>query len=194
MSVSDLEESLRSTTRLARLAFSAGAASIFRYHADGDRLVFEAASGAGEDQIIGMEVPAGSGIVGWVLGSGEPILVRDVSIDQRFDLNMAAQTGYIPQTIMAMPLIRKGEVIGVMEVLDPKLDSLSDIAALDLLAEIAGQAAMLISLMPEPDRAAAGGVLRTAVAGHLEMILDRLHESKIADFARIVEDLAGLLG
>jgi signal transduction protein with GAF and PtsI domain len=40
---------------------------------DGERLEFVAAAGAGAEQLVGMRIPAGQGIVGWVLASGQPI-------------------------------------------------------------------------------------------------------------------------
>ena len=46
---------LRSTVRLARVVFGAAAASIFLYDPDRDALVFEAASGHGEDQVVGAD-------------------------------------------------------------------------------------------------------------------------------------------
>lgn len=147
MKTTDFEESLRSTARLARLTFSAAAASVFLYSDDHQMLIFEAASGAGEDRIVGMGVPAGAGIVGWVAETGEPTLSREVTADARFNLQVAVETGYIPAVVMASPLIKDGEIIGVMEVLDPNLAGKGDMFALDMLSELANQASMVLSLV-----------------------------------------------
>lgn len=192
MNLTDYEESLRSTVRLARLSFSSAAASVFLYNEERDALVFEAASGAGEDTIVGMELPARRGIAGWVADTGEPILVRDVAEDSRFDLDTAAETGYVPDVIMAFPLIQKGEVIGVMEVLDPKLDTINDIAALDMLAELAVQAATVLSLVPRSR--SRGDSLREELAGRFDALLDAVPERRLAEVDRLLDAIGAILG
>ncbi|MFJ4680340.1 GAF domain-containing protein [Kitasatospora sp. NPDC088783] len=191
MNITDYEESLRSTVRLARLTFSSAAASVFLYREERDVLVFEAASGAGEDRIIGMDVPAGQGIVGWVARTGEPILVREVSSDERFDLRTAAETGFIPDTIMAIPLIQHGEVIGVMEVLDPLLGSYGDIEALDMLSELANQAAMIISMVP-PRRSPEDSP-RAVVAREFDALLDRVPDDRIQEVDRLIAAIRSIV-
>lgn len=188
MKITAYEESLRSTVRLARLSFTSAAASVFTYDEARNVLVFEAASGAGEDTIIGVEVPADQGIVGWVASTGEPILLREVASDSRFSMETAAGTGYIPDTIMAMPLIHQGEIIGVMEVLDPKLDRIDDIAALDLLAELASQAAMLLSLLPRGvDNSS---IQRARAAVEFEELLARVPDKKLNEVSQLMAAIA----
>ncbi|MET7333179.1 GAF domain-containing protein [Nonomuraea sp. NPDC005650] len=141
------DEILRSTVRLARLAFSAAAASVFLFDKHRDALVFEAASGAGEDRLMGVALPCDQGIAGWVLNTAETIIVRDVREDPRFDSEFAAGTGYVPNEIMAAPLELEGEPIGVLEVLDPRLEHYGDTTAIDLLTELAQQACSALSLV-----------------------------------------------
>src|SRR5258708_15657043 len=95
------DELLRSTVRLARLAFGASGASVFLYDGEHDQLVFEASSGEGEDRLIGVAIPANRGIAGWVWNTGETIVVRDLATDARFDRKFAEETGYVPNEIMA---------------------------------------------------------------------------------------------
>jgi signal transduction protein with GAF and PtsI domain len=192
MALTEYEESLRSTVRLARLTFSSAAASVFLYNEERDTLVFEAASGVGEDTIIGMELPARRGIAGWVADTGEPDLVRDAAQDEHFDLDTAADTGYVPDVIMAIPLIQKGEIIGVMEVLDPKLGAMNDITALDMLAELAVQAATVLSLVPRARSRA--GSLREELAGRFDALLDAVPERRLADVDRLLDALGAILG
>lgn len=140
---------LRSTVRLARLSFSAAAASVFLMDRDREELVFEASSGEGEDRLIGMAIPADSGIAGWVVASGETLIVRSVDQNQQFNRSFAEQTGYVPEVLLAAPLEHDGEIIGVLEVLDPKLDEFGDIAAMDLLSELVDQSCAALSLLVE---------------------------------------------
>lgn len=158
MAYQECDEILRSTVRLARLTFAAAAASIFLYDHERNALVFEASSGVGEDKLIGIEIPHDHGIAGWVASSGEPIVVRGVAEDSRFDRDFAADTGLIPKTIMAAPIEYDGEILGVLEVLDPQLDAVGDISSIDMLTELATQSCAALSLLiAERKRAATAG-------------------------------------
>ncbi|MFI6603928.1 GAF domain-containing protein [Nonomuraea sp. NPDC050536] len=156
------DELLRSSVRLARLAFGAAAASVFLYDRERDELVFEASSGVGEDRLIGLSIPAGHGIAGWVWSTGETILVRDVDKDDRFDRQFATDTGYVPSEIIAAPLELGDEPIGVIEVLDAQLSSIGHVSAMDLLTELAQQCCSAISLL------VAARALRPRLLDHVE--------------------------
>jgi GAF domain-containing protein len=141
------DELVRSTVRLARLTFSAAAASAFLYDEQAAQLIFEASSGAGEDRLAGVAIPSESGIAGWVFRTGETIIAEDVTRDPRFDRTFAESTGYVPSTIMAAPLEQGDQAIGVLEVLDPVLTPFGELAAIDLLTELAAQSAGALSLL-----------------------------------------------
>jgi hypothetical protein len=65
-----------------------------------------------------MRIPAGQGIAGWVLASGQPIELSDVTHDPRFARDVAERTGYVPRSILAMPVEGSQQTLGVLEVLD----------------------------------------------------------------------------
>ena len=67
---------------------------------------------------MGRRFPAGGGIAGWVVASGEPMVVDDLSTDAAFDRALAESTEYVPDSLMAAPLISGDRVLGVLEVLD----------------------------------------------------------------------------
>ncbi|WP_405582851.1 GAF domain-containing protein [Streptomyces sp. NBC_01190] len=146
MSGAELDEILRSTVRLARLSFAAAAASVFIRDARTGSLVFETSSGVGEDRLVGTTLPGDHGIVGWVANTGDPLIVRGVAEDSRFDRDFAEGTGLVPDVIMAVPMERDGEIIGVLEVLDPTLERIGDLDAMDLLTELANQSAAILRL------------------------------------------------
>ncbi|OLE27784.1 MAG: hypothetical protein AUG49_04215 [Catenulispora sp. 13_1_20CM_3_70_7] len=137
---------LRSTVRLARVVFGAAAASIFLYDPDRDALVFEAASGHGEDQVVGAAIPAGHGVAGWVFQTGETMVLNDLDNDSRFDRTVAESTGYVPKAIVAAPLFLT-EPIGVLEVLDSAPGRFGDLHAMEILAELADHLAVSMSLL-----------------------------------------------
>src|ERR1051326_995416 len=100
---------LQSIVEVARGVFGAAAASVFIMDPASGDLVFEAVAGEGEGHLVGSRFPGGTGIAGWVAACGQPLLVDDVSGSALFAQGAAASTGYVPQSIMAAPLITSGE-------------------------------------------------------------------------------------
>ena len=103
--------------RVAAGVFDAAAASIALVDRTTDELVYQAAWGAGAHEIVGVRMEPGKGISGSVVASSEGTAVacRD---DPRFAAQVAAGTGYVPYTMIVVPLRRDDETIGVMSVLD----------------------------------------------------------------------------
>lgn len=93
---------------------SAEASVLVRDGDEGD-LRFLAATGKVAEQLFNMKVPAGKGIAGFVLSSGQPMAVSDVGEEESFYADVDKKTGYSTQTILATPLRHNGEVIGVLE-------------------------------------------------------------------------------
>ena len=62
----------------------------------------------------------GEGVVGWVVENKQPALIPEAYKDRRFFPGVDQQhTGFLTRSILAVPLISKGQVIGVIEVLNP---------------------------------------------------------------------------
>ncbi|MFP5299394.1 MAG: GAF domain-containing protein [Actinomycetota bacterium] len=135
-------ELLRSITDAAMDLFAAAACSLALV--DDDELVFLVASGEGAEQITGQRVSIGSGIAGWVVASGQPISISDVQRDQRFAKDVAQATGYVPRSILAMPLETERRTVGVIEVLDRDVDGRDTANDMRLLSLFARQAALAI--------------------------------------------------
>lgn len=91
------------------------AASVLVRDGEQGDLRFLSATGKVADQLLGMHVPAGKGIAGFVLMSGQPMAVSDVGEDSAFYAEVDRATGYSTQTILATPLRFLDEIIGVLE-------------------------------------------------------------------------------
>lgn len=137
-------ELLRSITDTARSIFNAAACSLALLDKAGEELTFLVASGAGADEVIGLKVPVGKGIAGWVVSSGQPISIADVSKDPRFASGVATETGYVPRSIVAMPLETERRMIGAIEVLDRDASAADSGSDMQLLGLFARQAALAI--------------------------------------------------
>jgi diguanylate cyclase (GGDEF)-like protein len=75
----------------------------------------EVAVGPGAERLAAARVPLGDGIAGWVAREGQPVLVDDVGADTRFDERFDALAGSETRCVLAVPLLAKGKVLGVVE-------------------------------------------------------------------------------
>jgi signal transduction protein with GAF and PtsI domain len=194
----DHRELITSIADAAKEVFHAQACSVAVLDADREHLVFYAAStDAGE--IVGQRVPIDRGIAGWVVASGQPLAVADAAADPRFSREFAERTGYVPRSILAMPLETEREMLGVVEVLDPSDAAGGPAASLDLLAVFARQAAL--ALAAALAFADLGRVLLTALAesvddGDLRAALlaaaadPRVRTAEVARLAALFAELA----
>jgi len=110
-----LTASIRSLLTLSASQIDCDEASVLvRDGEDGD-LRFLIAIGRVADQLLNLRVPAGKGIAGFVLSSGQPMAIAEAGEDESFYAEVDKETGYSTQTILATPLRHGGDVIGVLE-------------------------------------------------------------------------------
>ena len=187
---------LQAIVEVARAIFGARAASIMLLDEGAGELVFEAVTGEGEATLVGRRIPSGTGIAGWVAQSGQPLVVEDVARDPRFAVDEARRTGYVPKGLMAVPLLRRERVLGVLNVLDRPERRRFSVAEMDLLGLFANQAAVALDLLLQARRIeavlAASGDELEAIA-HLALRLDQLEDDRRAAGIRLVQDIAAIL-
>ncbi|MCX7683483.1 MAG: GAF domain-containing protein, partial [Anaerolineae bacterium] len=138
----ELENVLSTCTQRACAVLQAEACSIMLLREDGT-LEFLAAVGSGAEGLKGKQLPPGTGVAGWVAQNGLPAVVSDVRQDPRFYPGLDAETGFTTRSILAVPLYSKGEVIGVMEVLN-RVDGTFRPNDVQLLESLAAAAAIAI--------------------------------------------------
>jgi GAF domain-containing protein len=136
-----LQSIVDATVRL----FEAEAASIALFEPDPDRLVFRVAAGEQGAGAIGLSVPPTQGIVGFVYSTGQALALSDVASDPRFNRDAAEQTGYVPRSLAAAPLLGDQGVIGVLQVLDKHTSATFSLRDMEMLGVFAGQATVAIS-------------------------------------------------
>ena len=143
---------LTSIVEAAAKIFGAAAASILLVNEAEEALEFKVAFGPANRDLVGTKFPYDQGIAGYVFMTGQPIATSNVREDRRFNQEFAKSTGYVPNSILASPLISADDrVIGVMEVLD-KIDATSfDMQDMELMGLFAQQAAMAIDQSQQID-------------------------------------------
>ncbi len=114
----DTNEVLQQLMSLTHQHFKPDAASVALVNPDGS-LVFRAASGESAQQILGMEMPRGAGIVGWVAENGQQLWVPNVYRDKRFYPDADEQTGFKTNAILAVPVRIGDQTLAVVEMINP---------------------------------------------------------------------------
>jgi len=136
-----LQSIVDATVRL----FDAEAASIALFEQDPDRLEFRVAAGDQGAGAVGLTVPPSQGIAGFVYSTGQALSLSDVASDPRFNRDAAEQTGYVPRSIAAAPLVDEESTLGVLQVLDKRGSPTFSLQDMELLAVFAGQATVALS-------------------------------------------------
>jgi GAF domain-containing protein len=151
---------------------------MFLFDEETDELVFAAVADEGEQHLVGQRMPSSTGIAGWVLSSGTPLVIEDVQSDPRFAREVAAKTGFVPKGLMAVPLLDEERVLGVLQVLDRPQRETFSLREMEVLGLFANQAAIALTLLQTARRA------RASFAG----------DGDVAVVARLAAGLDGLEG
>jgi GAF domain-containing protein len=187
---------LSAVAEVSRQIFGAKASSILLLDEETDELVFEAVGGYGEESLIGLRFPSGTGIAGWVLGTRTPLILDDVQNDPRFAADFAKGLGYVPQGLMAVPLLFEEQVLGVLEVLDRPQQSRFSLEEMELLGLFANQAAIALDLLQRARQAEAvleRGEGELAVVARLAGKLDVLEGARREAGLKLLGALADTL-
>ena len=101
-------------------------------------------------QPLGLRLPPGVGIAGSVVSAGDGVAVSDCRNDPRFAAQIAAGTGYVPNTMLVVPLkAHSGKTLGVISILDRRDGghyTQADVTRAEAFAELAMHA---LELDPE---------------------------------------------
>jgi len=135
---------LRSIVEATVALFGAEAASLALHDSATDRLVFEVAAGEHGQGVVGLAIESGQGVAGYVFSTGQPLALSDVAGDARFGRDTAEQTGYVPRSLIAVPLVDDEGILGVLEVLDKRGDGGFDLRDIELATVFARQATVAI--------------------------------------------------
>jgi GAF domain-containing protein len=122
---------------------AAQAASLFLVDEDAGELVFEVALGEKAAEVKSFRVPLGHGIAGLVAATGQAMAISDAQADPRHASEIARSVGYLPKSILCVPLLHDDRVIGVLELLDKQgapSFSPADTQALGRFADLAAVA------------------------------------------------------
>jgi HD-GYP domain-containing protein (c-di-GMP phosphodiesterase class II) len=140
----DLKELLKLVMELAARTLRAGASSILLKDKESGDLLFDVATGEAAEAVKTIRVPRGQGIAGHVAESGTSLLVPDASKDARFFRGADEKSRFVTKNLIAVPLVARGETIGVVEVLNRMGEGTFSEGDVKLLQALAHQSAVAI--------------------------------------------------
>ena len=115
-------------------------------------LIFEIAVSPVAKQLKGLRLRRGEGIAGWVASNGVPLLIPDVSLDERFQGQFDLQFSFNTRSIVCVPMKIKERVVGVIELIN-SFDNLAfDDVDMTVLSAVADFAAIAIENARNYDR------------------------------------------
>ena len=112
----NLDAVLRTIARLACQVTRGEASHVFSLDGRRGKLVLVAATGHHREALVGRTFDAKSGIPGQVVRSGEPMNVPDVYKSKHFLREIDDISSMRTRSVLAVPMIHRAEVIGVIEV------------------------------------------------------------------------------
>jgi diguanylate cyclase (GGDEF)-like protein len=100
-------------------------------------LSFAISKGEHAGAIQDFKLQIGQGIAGWVVRYRRSTIINDVSRDGRFDARLDRMTGFKTRSILCAPLISRGRIIGVAELVNKRRGRFTreDLETLKLLVE-----------------------------------------------------------
>ena len=121
----------------------AEAASVLLCDPAENNLIFAAAVGPNSERLVGTRMPVTAGIAGEALRAERAVLISNAQQDKRFYNQIDALTGLKTRSLLAVPLIARDKIIGVVEAINWG-EKLFDENDLNLLNTLAGSAAAAI--------------------------------------------------
>jgi signal transduction histidine kinase len=122
------------------------ASSILLIDQQTGNLYFEATSNFPRSQIERIEVPLEGSLAGWVVQHGRARISQQVKSEAQFTVpaKVDSLTDLSTESLLAVPLIAKGQVIGVLEVMNKRDQQAFTQEDVETLMAVAGQAAVAI--------------------------------------------------
>lgn len=115
----ELGELLKTVLQLAARVVDAETASLLLLDEKTNELYFDVALGLGEDAAK-VRLRLGQGIAGTVAETRTSEIINDVHQDKRWSPKMDEQTGFTTRSILAVPILLKGKLVGVVEAINKR--------------------------------------------------------------------------
>src|SRR5215211_7180986 len=145
----DLESFLQTVINEATELTNSELASILEYDEGAEELRFLSMNWFERELLRPMGVPLDGSAAGWVFRRGQPLIVQDTKVDKRHFKMVDDVTKHETHSLVAVPLMVRGQVLGILEALNKKDRTHyteEDLTILETLGALAAQAMQNVSL------------------------------------------------
>lgn len=142
-STTEYEELVEMVLKLIATAVNAEASLLFRVDHNRSDMKIRFMNCMTDCKMNILHLELGQGVVGWVTRYKEPVVINDATKDDRVDDEFWESVGVEMKSLISIPLIGRGQMIGVMEAIN-KRDGDFDDADVDVLFGLANQIAIAI--------------------------------------------------
>ncbi len=94
--------------------------SLLLYDEEHDKLVFVLVHGDIRQELPGYQIATDVGIAGWAATNRKPLIVNNPRQDLRFSGTVDEAFSFVTRAILCVPMVARGKLIGVIELLNKK--------------------------------------------------------------------------
>jgi len=171
--LTDLNSLLTVIMRETTLATDAESCSIALYDKASDQLRFCVARGEAQEReferrLTLIRMPMGVGVLGWCASNRLVANIKNAYEDPRFNKEADLKTGFCTRSLLAIPMVRNDDLIGVVEAVNKRAGGVFSEHDERVLMVLAAQAALVIEnarLVEENVRQARFSAIGQSMAG-----------------------------
>ena len=135
----NIEDVLNHAMPWAEEFMEAEASSVYELDEEKDLLFIRLARGEKKGLISKLSLQVGEGIAGYVVQTGNPLVVQDVTEEKRFNDQFDRLTGFKTRSMVCVPLSIRGKPMGALQVINKRSGEPFNTADLELLQTMAQQ-------------------------------------------------------
>lgn len=140
----ETDELLQTIMEFASRVVKSEASSLLLLDEKTNELIFNVVLGEKGDKIKEIRLKVGEGIAGWVAREKQSVIVNDTATDPRWSQKGDQKSAFVTRNILAVPLMAKGKLIGVVEAINQMNNEDYSAADQHVLEAFASQAAVAI--------------------------------------------------
>jgi signal transduction histidine kinase len=140
----DIEDVLDRAMKWAEEFMDAEASSVYQLDERNQELFVRLARGEKKDPIKKITLKLGEGIAGYVVQTGKPMVIQDVTKEERFSDKFDRITGFNTKSMICVPMMLRNAPFGAIQVINKKSGEPFTRADLELLYAISQQVAIAI--------------------------------------------------
>ncbi len=187
-SILDIDQVLTVLLSEVRNLLNVTGASIWLKDKESDDIVCRQAAGVHVEKVRGYRLKQKTGISGWVAALGQSVVVSDTREDSRYDSGVEQKMEIEFRSILSVPLLARGKIIGAIQVVDTAPNRFKTIHQ-TLLEALAGSAAVAIenAQLFEELQEQTDILLKTNVKLELEIDQRKKAEAELNKYRRQLE-------